>query len=151
MAGGPAVRHLTWPRNSPPGFAAVCRLTYHRPAFRSATCAGVSVAVPVIGLEIGPGNGTTTPALLPAAAGPWKWPAVTGPVVPEYVTVHFRVVPSRSTLAVPVPALALGGTSFAPVRGTVIPLPIIMPDEPIMPQPATTRAPVARAVARAIR
>src|SRR5450432_3146012 len=139
MAGGPAVRHLTWPRNSPPGFAAVCRLTYHRPAFRSATCAGVSVAVPVIGLEIGPGKGTTTPALAPGMAGPWKWPAVTGPLVPEYVTVHLRTVPSRSTLAVPLPVLAFGGTSFAPLKGMVIVLPDIPLDEPIIPQPATTR------------
>ncbi len=57
--------HLTWPRSSPPGLAAVCRLMYQRPCLTWSTCAGVSVAEPMIGLASGPANGTTTPAFAP--------------------------------------------------------------------------------------
>jgi hypothetical protein len=53
------------------------------PAIRSASCSGVNVASPSIGLAVLPLNGTTTPAFWPAIAGPWKWPADTGPLRPE--------------------------------------------------------------------
>jgi len=57
-------------------------LAYHLPAVRSAICAGVSVAWPSAGF-IASGIGTTTPALAPGNAGPWKWAADAGPVSPE--------------------------------------------------------------------
>src|SRR6185295_19548191 len=112
------MRYLTWPRISPPGLAAVCRLTYQRPALSWSTWACVRVAEPSIGLAIEPVKGRTTPAFAPSAAGPWKWPAVTGPVVPEYVTVHLRFMPSRKIRAVPTAVLAFGGTWFFAESGT---------------------------------
>ena len=58
------------PRISPGGFLAVCKLTYQRPAVKSPACALVKVALPRIGLDRSPVNGTATPAFAPAAAGP---------------------------------------------------------------------------------
>ena len=40
-------RCIICPRNSPPGLAAVCRLTYHFPASRSAAWSAVNTALPV--------------------------------------------------------------------------------------------------------
>src|ERR1035441_10885155 len=122
FSGSPGRSYLTWPRISPPGLAAVCRLTYQRPLLTCSTCAAVSAIKPVIGLASGPANGTTTPALAPGMDGPWKWPAVTGAVTPEYVNVHLRTLPSSSTRAVPVPVLVFGGTSFLADSGTVMAL-----------------------------
>jgi len=72
---------VTWPRISPPGLAAVCMLTYHLPACRSAACASVKVASPLIG-DLVTVIGSPTPALAPASAGPWKWAATASPVRP---------------------------------------------------------------------
>src|SRR5260370_19701835 len=66
-------RHfVTWPRISPGLFASVWMLKYHFPARRSAACAAVSVAVPLIGVAALPWTGTTTPAVLSGSAGPGK-------------------------------------------------------------------------------
>src|SRR5262249_179460 len=59
---------ITWPRISPPLFAAVWTLKYHLPAARSAAWASVRVASPLIGLVTAPLTGTTTPALVLASA-----------------------------------------------------------------------------------
>src|SRR3954453_10095708 len=102
------------PRISPPGFCCVCTLAYHLPAVRSAFCWSFNVAVPWIGLAAF-ANGTTTPALAPASAGPWKWAAVAGPDRPVYSTVYSSVFPFNVAVAFPVPLLCLAGTSWAPL------------------------------------
>ena len=77
-----------------------------------------------------------------------SYSGLTGPVSPAYEMFHFRVLPSSSTLPVPEPPLAFGGTSFCADSGTVMAPP---PDLFIMPQPAMAKAPVARIEAMAIR
>src|SRR5437868_394383 len=73
----------TWPRISPPGLALVWTLTYHLPARRSAIWSSVSTLEPVAGLGTLPMPiGTTTGALAPGVAGPWKCAAVASPVSP---------------------------------------------------------------------
>src|SRR6516164_3647892 len=74
---------ITWPRSSPPLWASVWMLTYHLPARRSAAWASVRSALPLKVLDLASVIGTTTPAFLPGSAGPWKWPAVAGPLSPE--------------------------------------------------------------------
>src|SRR6185312_3087 len=71
---------VIWPRISPPGCSLVWTLAYHLPAMRSDSCWSVSVAVPLCGLVGLVPHGTTTPALAPGAAGPWKCAAVAGPL-----------------------------------------------------------------------
>ena len=69
MQPNPYFDGTTWPRISPLLFTSVWTLTFHFPASRPASCAIVSVAVPVISAAL-TGMGNTIAAFLPASAGP---------------------------------------------------------------------------------
>src|SRR5260370_31282253 len=84
-------RHfVTWLRISPGLFASVWMLKYHFPARRSAACASVSVAGPLIGLATLPLTGTPTPPVLSRSAGPRKYAAEAVPATRAHPSVYPR-------------------------------------------------------------
>src|ERR1700676_2245376 len=84
-------------------------LMYQRPPCRSSAWASVNVAVPLAGLVGLVAIISATPAFAPAAAGPWKWAMVEGPVSPSKLIVQDNVLVavSKVTSAVPVALLSM--------------------------------------------
>jgi hypothetical protein len=82
------------------------------------------VDVPLYEPEVAGGTpvkGTWTPAVLPTGAAAWMWAAVAAADRPEKLSVQVDVEVDWSNVneMLPVPWLALGGTSLDPARAAV--------------------------------
>ena len=119
-AGG-VTRPITWPRISPPVFAAVWMFTYTWPDVRYPTCAAVSprqMPVTLVVVPLSPGITNSGPAVMLVPEGPWKCAPVTDPVNPVTVTEYHSEFPFSTNVVatVPVPVVVTGGTSPMPFR-----------------------------------